>query len=123
MAKYLFFTSVIFMLSLATLFIAITQIDPFGPQKILAFTIFFISTFLTIGAFFTFLSFFAKELFSKGNLNHRYYLVSMRRGGLVGFLVIALLAMYLLRILGLFEITLLIIFLILLELSFLTNKH
>lgn len=123
MTRYLFLTTVIFMLSLAALSLIVSQVDPFGPQKTFAFSTFFVAVFLAMSSFFTFLFFFTKELFSKEDLGHRYYLISMRRGSLIGFSFVALIAMHLLRILTIFEATLLIIFLVLLELSFITNKN
>lgn len=123
MARHVFFTAVIFLLSLIMLSTTLTRIDPFGTQKIAAYFSFFICMFFLIASFFTCFIFFTEELFSKKNLGHQDYSNSMRRGTLIAFFIISLIAMQLFSIIGIFEVTLFVVFLILMEMSFLKNKH
>lgn len=121
MFKYLIFNGLIFILSGSIFYVTITNIDPLGIQKNIGFVLFFLSFFLLISSFFTFLFFFGKELFAQKRLGMKSFQTSMRRGILVGFFIGSIALLQVLKILDIYETILLALFLILLEYIFTTN--
>jgi len=97
------------------------NIDPLGDQKTIALLIFYFSIFCGVTSFFTFLFFFGSEIFSDRRLKSQDFLVAVRRGFWVGIFVVVVLILQMFRLLGLFEVTLLAIFLSLVEFIFLST--
>ena len=123
MWKYFSLTALVFVLSSVLLYISTTRLDPLGEQKVLAFFCFFFSLFLSTSSFFALLFFSLSELFSKKRqLGILDFLVSLRRGGLIGMVVVCSSILQILHLAGIFEITLLILFGILVEAGFLATK-
>ncbi len=115
MFRNLFLTSVLFLLSGVIFYTALMNLDPLGEQKTISLLVFFFSLFCGVSSFFTFLFFFGAELLSGMKLKTQHFLIAIRRGILVGVFVIVLLVLQMFRLLGLFEVTLLAIFLSLVE--------
>ncbi len=120
MFRNFFLTGVLFVLSGIICYMTIQNIDPLGEQKAIALLIFHFSVFCGVTSFFTFLFFFASELFSERRLKSQDFLVAVRRGLWVGIFVTVILVLQMFRLLGLFEVTLLAIFLSLVEFIFLS---
>jgi hypothetical protein len=117
------FTGIIFSLSAMVFYITIFNLDPLGSQRWTAFVSFFVSFFCGIGAFFTLVFFFGAELFSGRKLSSGAFLVAVRRGVLMSLFVTLIATLQLWRLLGLFEVVLLAIFLSLVEWIFVTLRR
>ncbi len=123
MKRNFLLTIIVFVLSVAIFWTTINQLDPLGSQRSVAMLAFFVSVICGISSFFTFVFFFASELFSRRRLGKASFLVAVRRGVLVGIFVIVIAALRLFQLLDLFQIVLCAIFLIFVELIFLTSKR
>jgi hypothetical protein len=123
MIRNLFLTGVLFILSGIIFYTTVLQLDPLGEQKTIALLAFYLSIFCGVSSFFTFLFFFGAELLSGRKLKTQHFLIALRRGILVGMFVIVLFLLQMFRLLGLFEITLLAIFLSLVEFIVLSTKR
>lgn len=108
-------TGLILGLSAAVMYVAIFNLDPLGEQKIIAFLAFFMSAFLGIASFFTFVFFFASELISGKKLGVRYFLIAVRRGIMVAAFFVGALLLQALGLLGLLELILWAAFVAILE--------
>jgi len=115
-------TGIIFLLSVAVLYITVFDLDPLGDQRVLAYLSFYLSIFLCVTSFMTFIVFFASELIAGTKLGSRHFLRSVRRGIWGGLFVIFCLVLQYFRMLGLLEAVLLICFLASLEWVFLGAK-
>ncbi len=122
MLRNLLLTGVLFLISGLLFATTIGNLDPLGEQKLIALVVFYLSMFCGVTSFFTFLFFFGSELLSGRKLRTQHFLVAVRRGIFVGVFVITLLVLQMFRLLGLFEVTLLAIFLSLLEFIILSAK-
>jgi hypothetical protein len=122
MLRNLLLTGVLFLISGLLFATTIGNLDPLGEQKLIALVVFYVSMFCGITSFFTFLFFFGSELLSGRKLRTQHFLIAVRRGIFVGVFVITLLVLQMFRLLGLFEVTLLAIFLSLLEFIILSAK-
>ncbi len=118
MTRNFILTVVVFLLSVAVFYVTVTQLDPLGEQRHVAFFAFFLSIFCGVTAFFTFFFFFLHELMAQRKLGSRQFLIAMRRGLLLAVFVVVLLLLQLFRMLGLFEFAMLSTFLILVEVIF-----
>ncbi len=116
-------TIIVLILSLAIFWTTINQLDPLGEQRAVAMLAFFLSIFCGFASFFTFFTFFASELFSHRKLGTASYLVAIRRGILIGVFVIFIAALKIYQLLDVFQIVLCGLFLIFVELIFLTAKR
>ncbi|MCK5461233.1 hypothetical protein KAI58_04575 [Candidatus Gracilibacteria bacterium] len=108
-------TGLVLGLSGAIFYTSIFHLDPLGEQKDIAFLAFFVSLFCGLVSFFTFLFFFALELFFGKKLGTKYFLIAFRRSILVALFFCILLVLQLFRLLGMLEVVLLAIFLALVE--------
>jgi hypothetical protein len=122
MLRNFLLTGVVFVLSIGILYTTLQNLDPLGSQKTIALFSFFISIFCGIGAFCTFLFFFGTELFRGRKLPQRVFLISLRRGVLSTLFFTGIVALQYIRFLGVLEVTLLALFLILVEMIFLSSK-
>lgn len=122
MWKNFLLTGVIFCLSVWIFYTSVFYLDPLREQKNIAFLAFFASFFCGITALFTFVFFFASEIFFGKKLGTSKFLVSLRRGILVSIFFTLLLVLQFFRFLGLVEIVLLSIFLALVEWISVTAK-
>lgn len=120
MQKSFLMTFLVLLLSLGILAISLTQLDPFGPQRLIARAAFFFSLFTGVTSFLTFFFFFLAELITGVQAGTRMFISSMRRGVLCGLLVVSLLFLQSFRLLGLLEATLIVLFLALIEFFFLS---
>ena len=105
-------------LSIGVFWGTIFRLDPLGDQKIIAFFAFFLSLFGAISSFLALVFFFASEILARRRLGEKAFLVALRRGVLVAVFVNVLLGLHFLRMLGVFELILLAIFLSLFEYIF-----
>jgi len=122
MLKNFLLTGVLFAISVVLFTTTVGNLDPLGEQKLIALSVFYLSTLCGVTSFFTFLFFFGSELLSGRKLRTQHFLIAVRRGILVGVFVVTLLVLQMFRLLGLFEVTLLAIFLSLLEFIILSSK-
>lgn len=122
MWKNFLLTGLIFCLSVWIFYTSIIYLDPLGEQKDTAFLAFFVSFFCGVTSFFTFIFFFASELFFGKKLGTSKFLVALRRGILVSIFFTLLLVLQFFRFLGLVEIVLLAVFLSLVEWILVTAK-
>jgi hypothetical protein len=118
MFRYFFWITLFLILSAGVFIFTITQIDPIGPQKTLAISLFFISLFGTVWTVMSYLFFFGAELNVGKNLSNENFQHALRQGFLVAFFVTALVTLRLFNLLGWIEGILLAIFLFLVELIF-----
>ena len=118
MFRYFFWTTLFLILSAGVFIFTITQIDPLGPQKILAMSLFFISLFGTVWTTLSYMFFFGAELNIGKNLSNENFKYALRRGFLVACFVIAIVTLRLFNMLGWIEGILLALFLFLVELIF-----
>jgi len=123
MLKNFFFTILIFLLSVGIFIFTITQLDPLAEQANIALLIFYITLFLGSGSFFTLIFFFLNEIFATENLGEKYFFIALRRGLLTAFLITVTTLLQMLRLLGFIEFSLLLAFLITLELIFLSINY
>lgn len=117
MNKYLFLTFLVFVISLVIFSTAIFKLDPRGPQIGITYSAFLIGLFFGAASFFTFIFFFALELFYKSKIGIKGYLISLRRGTLVAIFLTAAAGLKLFQVFGLVEAILLALFLSLIEYS------
>jgi hypothetical protein len=122
MFRHFFLTAIIFVLSGSIFYTTIHNLDPLGEQRTVALFAFFLSMFFGGASFCTFLFFFGAELFSGRKQGSRMFLASLRRGGLIAVFVTSLFLLQFFRFLGIFEATLLAIFLVLVEWICMTTK-
>jgi asparagine N-glycosylation enzyme membrane subunit Stt3 len=115
MIKLFIVTFLILLVSLGIFYTSIFELNPWGSEAHIALISFFISFFCGVSAFFTFLFFFAREVFSKYKLGERSFFIAVRRGVLVAVFFTALLGLQFWRLLGPLEAVLLAIFLSLVE--------
>lgn len=120
MIKNFFFTILIFLLSAGILFFSVTQLDPLGEQANIALISFYLSLFLGVTSIFTLIFFFLNEIFAKENLWDRHFFIAIRRGLLVGFFTTVITLLQMLRLFGFIEAILLFVFLLFVELIFLS---
>ncbi len=120
MLKNFFFTILIFLLSAGIFVFTLTQLDPLAEQANIALIVFYISLFLGTGSFFTLLAFFLNEIFAKENLGEKAFFTAARRGILIAFFVTVIALLQMLRLLGIIEAVLLFVFLVIVELIFLS---
>lgn len=106
------------LLSLGILWVTVTDLDPMGEQRSIAFIAFFISLFSGITSFFTFVFFFGNELLRGKSLGSRYFTKSLRRGMLVSIYFTTYMLLEWLNYWGMVEAILLGVFLILVEIIF-----
>lgn len=116
-------TGVIFLLSCAVFYVTLFDLDPLGDQQIVAYASFYLSIFLGVTSFMTFLFFFAAELFLGKKMGSRQFLRSVRRGIWVALFVVICLSLQYFRMLGILESVLLICFLAALEWVFMGAKE
>lgn len=122
MFRNFFFTTLILLFSAGILWVTVSELDPFGPQKNVALVTFFFSLFLFVATFCTFVFFFASELFSGRRLGSRKFLVSLRRGIFVAVYFTTYMVLEWLNFWGVLEGVLLAVFLILVEWGLGTRK-
>lgn len=115
-------TGVLFILSGSILYVTVLNLDPLGEQRIVAFLSFFLAIFFGVMSFFTFIFFFALELFHGKKLGSRDFSRSMRRGMLVAFFVCGILLLQLFRFVGALEVSILACFLASVEWVFMGHK-
>lgn len=115
-------TGLVLGVSIAILYTSIFHLNPLGEQRDIAFLSFFVSLFCGLVSFFTFLFFFASELFFGKKLGTKYFIIAFRRSILLALFFCILLVLQLFRLLGLLEIVLLSIFLALVEWGVTTAK-
>ncbi len=113
-------TFIILALSGVILYTTVLNLDPLGEQKTIALIALFLSIFGGVSSFFTFTFFFAAEIFANRKLDTRHFIVAVRRGVFVGILACSLGGLQLMRLLGNYEITLLVCFFIVSELIILS---
>ncbi len=123
MWKNFLLTGIIFLLSGAILYVTIKNLDPLGEQQIIVFSAFFSAIFFGIASFFTFIFFFAGELFQGKKLGSRYFSIAVRRAVLVALFVSICFFLQLFRFLGLIEAILLACFLASLEWVFMGSAY
>jgi len=123
MLRNFLLTGLVLALSGGVFWMTLGNIDPMGEQRLIAYFSFFLSLFCGVGAFFTFVFFFGKELVVGQKLGMRQFLIAMRRGILVAVFVSGVAALQLFRLLGVLEVVLLATFLIVLELIFLSGTR
>ncbi len=121
MWRNLLLTSIVFCLSLGILYSTLLQLDPLGEQKAVAYLALFFGGFSAIWSFFTIFFFFGAELFSGYKLGNKVFLTASRRAFWIGLLAMALSALQILRLLGIEEVILLLVFFGLLEWIFMTG--
>ncbi len=122
MFRNLFLMGVLFLLSGIIFYTTVINLDPLGAQKTISLIVFYFSLLCGVSSFFTFLFFFGSEVAAGKKLKTQHFLIAIRRGILVGLFVAILLVLQMFRLLGLFEITLLAIFLSLVEFIVLSAK-
>lgn len=115
-------TGIIFLLSGAIFYVTIKDLDPLGEQQIIVFSAFFAAIFFGVASFFTFIFFFASELFKGKKLGSRYFSVAVRRAVLISIFVSICFFLQIFRFLGLVEIVLLACFLASLEWVFMGSS-
>lgn len=115
MWKNFLLTGLILCLSAGIFYVSVFNLDPLGEQKSIAFGSFFVSFFCGAASFFTFVFFFATELFLGKKVGTSKFLLSLRRGILVSVFFTLLLVLQFFRLSGLLEMVLLAIFLALVE--------
>lgn len=123
MFRNLLLTGIVLLLSGGILYTTLQNLDPLGPQKTIALFSFFISVFCGIGAFCTFLFFFGAELFRGRKLPNRVFLVSLRRGILASLFFTGIAVLQYFRFLGPLEVVLFAVFLVLVEMIFLSASR
>jgi len=123
MLKNFFFTILIFLLSVGILVFTLTQLDPLAEQANIALIVFYLSLFLGSGSISTLIAFFLNEIFAKENLGERSFFIAARRGTLIAFFITVIALLQILRLLGMIEAVLLCVFLILVELIFLSVSN
>lgn len=125
MWRNILLTAIIFILSVGVFYTTIFDLNPLGTQAILAYSAFYISFFLAITSFFTFLFFFGAELFHGKKLGSRDFLRAVRRSVLVASFFSVCTVLQYFRLLGQLEAIILICFLASLEWVFMgsTNKE
>ena len=122
MKKAFLFSTIILFISIYTLFITLTRLDPFSDHKVFALSLFFVSTFCIVAAFFSFVFFFLSEIILKRKLSKKHYFRAIRRASLFGIYVILVLGLHLLGILDLLELLLIGIYLGVIEWIFITSS-
>jgi hypothetical protein len=120
MIKNFFFTILIFLLSVGIFIFTLTQLDPLAEQANIALIVFYLSLFFGTSSIFTLISFFLNEIFAKENLGDKYFFIAMRRGLLISFFITIITLLQMLRLFGVLEAILLFVFLLLIELIFLS---
>ena len=123
MLRNFFLTGLIFALSGGVFWMTLGNLDPIGEQRFIAYFSFFLSLFFGVGAFFTFVFFFWREIAIGQKLGMRQFLVAVRRGILVAVFVSGMAVLQLFRLLGVLEVVLLATFLVVLELIFLSTTR
>ncbi len=118
MFRYFFWATLFLVLSVGVFGFTLTQLDPLGPQQILALSLFFISLIGTVWMTVSYIFFFGAELRVGKNLSEVNFRKSLRRGFWAALFVAIILALRLFNLLGWTEGILLGIFLILVELIF-----
>ncbi len=122
MNKHLLLTAITLGLSSAIVWTVLTQIDPYGAYGGLARGLLVFGVLCGVGAFMTMIFFFAGELVVGRQLGLRGYIVSVRRGLLVGVLAAAVVGLRLANLMGVFEGVLLGLFLLSIELLFVSSS-
>jgi hypothetical protein len=120
MIKNFFFTILIFLLSVGIFIFTLTQLDPLAEQANIALIVFYLSLFFGTSSIFTLISFFLNEIFAKENLGDKYFFIAMLRGLLISFFITIITLLQMLRLFGVLEAILLFVFLLLIELIFLS---
>lgn len=118
MFRYFFWTTLFLFLCAGVFVFTLTQLDPVGPQAVLALILFFASLVGIVWTIFTYIFFFGAELFVGKTLSEMNFHRSLRRGFLVALFVLFLSGLRLFNLLGWIEGTLLALFLLLVELIF-----
>ena len=123
MLKNFFFTILVFLLSAGILVFTVTQLDPLSEQANIALITFYLTLFLGSGAFFTLIAFFLNEIFAKENLGEKAFFTAARRGILIGFFITVIALLQMLRLFEITEAVLLFVFLLVVELIFLSVNN
>ena len=123
MFRYFFWTTFIFLLSVGVLVFTLMQLDPMGPQALVALLLFFTSLLGTVFSVSTYLFFFGAELYVGRNLPIKNFQHSLRRGVLLSIFITAIVVLRLFNLLGWMEGVLLTFLMLLIELIFSTDAE
>ena len=123
MLKNFFFTILVFLLSAGIWVFTVTQLDPLSEQANIALITFYLTLFLGSGSIFTLITFFLNEIFAKENLGEKSFFIAARRGILIGFFITVIALLQMLRLFEITEAVLLFVFLLTVELIFLSVNN
>ncbi|MCF7847075.1 MAG: hypothetical protein K9M51_03540 [Candidatus Gracilibacteria bacterium] len=126
MFRHFFLTTLIFLLSATALIFTILGLDPLGPDPWMALSVFSVSLFLTVSSFGTFLFFFGAEVFSP-SFFHQFpektqFGIALRRGMLLAVFLLLVAGLQMIRLFGILEGILLLVFFVVVELIFLSSQ-
>ena len=112
-----------FCLSFGVFYFTVTLLDPFLDDFFWGVLLFFLSLFCLGISFFTLFFFFLSELWEGRTLGGRYFFRALRRGGILSGFVLAVCLLRFFSLLALWDILILFLFFILVELVFVTAKN
>ncbi|MBT3349606.1 hypothetical protein HN954_00870 [bacterium] len=126
MFRIFFLTLLVFFISAVALVFTVLGFDPLGTQQVIAFSAFFFSLFLVSTTFFSFVFFFGAELFFVNFFRQfsekTQFSIALRRGILMAIFISVTALLQLFRIAGVLEIGLLVLFLAVVEMIFLSPE-
>lgn len=102
--------------------LVIWRLDPFSSTSI-ALTLFFISLFFALASFFTVIGYYLRVLFNRNEIYYSHILISLRQGILFGLFICINLGFQIMRVLKWWNMLLLFIAVILVELFFLSRSN
>jgi len=109
-------------LSLIGWFLVLFRLDPFSSTNI-ALILFFVSLFFALASFFTVMGYYLRVFFNKNEIYYAHILISLREGILFGFFVCIALIFQILRVLTWWNLLLLFLAIMLLEVYFLSRNQ
>jgi hypothetical protein len=109
-------------LSLIGWFLVLFRLDPFSSTNI-ALILFFVSLFFALASFFTVIGYYLRVFFNKNEIYYAHILISLREGILFGFFVCITLIFQIIRVLTWWNLLLLFLAIMLLEVYFLSRGN
>jgi hypothetical protein len=109
-------------LSLTGWFLVLFRLDPFSSTNI-ALILFFVSLFFALASFFTVIGYYLRVFFNKNEIYYAHILISLREGILFGFFVCITLIFQIIRVLTWWNLLLLFLAIMLLEVYFLSRGN
>lgn len=109
-------------ISLCGWFLVLFRMDPFSSTNI-ALALFLISLFLALASFFTVIGYYLRVFFNKNEIFYAHIWISLRQGLLFSFFVCTAVVFQLMRVLTWWNLLLLFIAIVLLEVYFLSKNN